>query len=74
MRIFVRHSTRSKRRGSVLLIIVMMLAIMFIFFTVNAKILQGLRRDVDAIDKRQTKRLAAFPQRLPTSSTNSPSK
>jgi hypothetical protein len=49
---------RKRRRGSALIAVLAMLAIMFVLFTVNNKALIRLSREVDALDKRQTQRLA----------------
>ncbi len=47
-----------KRRASALIAILTMLAIMFVLFTVNSKTLTRLSRELDALDKQQTNRLA----------------
>jgi len=53
-------SSKRSNHASVLVAVLAMLAIMFILFTVNSKTLTALSREVDALDKRQTNRLATI--------------
>lgn len=53
-------------KGSALIAILTMLAIMFVLFTVNSKTLTRLSREVDALDKKQTNRLATVRVSAPT--------
>ncbi|MGZ4974729.1 MAG: hypothetical protein ACXWBP_00130 [Limisphaerales bacterium] len=55
---FATFPPTRKRRASVLIAVLAMLAIMFILFTVNSKTLTRLSREVDALDKKQTNHLA----------------
>ena len=55
---FATFPRTRQRRASVLIAVLAMLAIMFVLFTVNSKTVPRLSREVDALDKKQTNRLA----------------
>jgi CHASE1-domain containing sensor protein len=50
--------SRQERSGSAVLVILILLCIMMVFATANSETLKALRRQVMAVDQRQTQRLA----------------
>lgn len=67
MKTSLGYRRQAHNKGSALIAILTMLAIMFVLFTVNSKTLTRLSREVDALDKKQTNRLATVHLQPPTS-------
>ena len=71
----IRHRTRQSQGASAVFVILVLLCIMVVFLAANTATLNWLRREVKAVDKHQTQRLALAstnPLRSAHSVTNQP--
>jgi hypothetical protein len=57
-----RPAAGPRERGSVVLVVLLLLAIVFIYLTANVRTLHYLNRDLQLIERQQVRRLAGPPK------------